>query len=133
MDLSLEKLKKAVVLREQIQALEQQLQSVFGGSGSGGGGSGGGGDSYRPASAPKKDGRRRPMSPATRAKLAAAARARWARQKSGMGEGIGKPIGKPIAKQTGKKPAGGITAAGRRRLSEAMKARWAERRRQQGR
>ncbi len=132
MDLSLEKLKKAVVLREQIQALEQQLQSIFGGSGASGGGSGGG-ESFRPAAAPKKDGRRRPMSPATRAKLAAAARARWARQKGGTGGAIGKPIGKPMAKQTGQKPAGGITAAGRRRLSEAMKARWAERRRQQGR
>jgi hypothetical protein len=57
------------------------------------------------------------MSAASRAKIAAAARARWARIK-----------GRGGAKKAGKKRKGGITAAGRRRLSQLMKARWAARR-----
>jgi hypothetical protein len=56
------------------------------------------------------------MSAAARAKIAAAARARWARIKGRGG------------KKGGKKRKGGITAAGRRRLSQLMKARWAARR-----
>jgi len=62
------------------------------------------------------------MSAATRAKLAAAARARWARQKGG------KQAGRSIARR--KK--GGITAAGRKKLSQLMKARWAARRKAAG-
>jgi hypothetical protein len=57
------------------------------------------------------------MSAATRAKLAAAARARWAQRK-----GIA-PAKAPAKKK------GGLTAAGRKKLSDAMKARWAARRR----
>jgi hypothetical protein len=55
------------------------------------------------------------VSAATRAKIAAAARARWARTK-----------GQTVSKQAKKK--GGLTAAGRRKLSQMMKARWAARR-----
>jgi hypothetical protein len=51
---------------------------------------------------------------ATRAKLAAASRARWAKRKGRI---------------TPAKMKGGITPAGRRRLSQLMKARWAARRR----
>jgi len=57
------------------------------------------------------------MSAATRAKLAAAARRRWAERK-----------GTSAAKAPAKKK-GGLTAAGRKKLSDAMKARWAARRR----
>jgi hypothetical protein len=60
------------------------------------------------------------MSAATRAKLATAAKARWARRK-GTGGGAAK----------GKKK-GGLTAAGRKKLSDAMKARWAARRKAAG-
>jgi len=63
------------------------------------------------------------MSPAARAKIAAAARARWARVRAGRG---GAKAAKPAKK--GGKRGGGITAAGRRRLSQLMKARWAARR-----
>jgi hypothetical protein len=55
------------------------------------------------------------MSAATRAKLAAAARARWVQRK-----------GTAPAKAPAKKK-GGLTAAGRKKLSDAMKARWAMR------
>jgi len=59
------------------------------------------------------------MSAATRAKLAAAARARWAKQKAG----------RKTTTTTAPKKKGGITPAGRRKLSQLMKARWATRRR----
>jgi hypothetical protein len=62
------------------------------------------------------------MSAATRAKLAAAAKARWARRK-----GTGGGAAKPKAKKKG-----GLTAAGRKKLSDAMKARWAARRKAAG-
>ncbi|HXY60931.1 MAG TPA: hypothetical protein VEH26_04950 [Chthoniobacterales bacterium] len=60
------------------------------------------------------------MSATSRAKIAAAARARWARFRAGRG-------GAKAAKKSGKRKSG-ITAAGRRRLSQLMKARWAARR-----
>jgi len=56
------------------------------------------------------------MSPQARAKIAAAMRARWAKRK-----------GKAAHVSTAKRK-GGITAAGRKRLSQLMKARWAARR-----
>jgi len=63
MDLSLDKLKEAVSIREQIDTLERRLNSLFGGGGSSG-------SSVSPrVVAAKTDGRRRPMSAATRAKL----------------------------------------------------------------
>jgi len=101
MDLSLEKLKEALSLREQIQALEERLSSLFGR-----------GDT----SAGRRDRRRRPMSAATRAKLAAAARERWAARRGKDGQ----------AKTRRRRS--GISAAGRKKLSDAMKARWAARR-----
>ena len=79
MDLSLNKLKEAISIRTQIQTLERRLAGIFGTGGGGGasisrspsraaGGGGGGG-------------RRRSMSAATRAKLSAAAKARWAKRR----------------------------------------------------
>jgi hypothetical protein len=52
------------------------------------------------------------MSAATRAKIAAATRARWAKRKG----------------TTVKSKKGGLTPAGRKRLSQLMKARWAAKR-----
>lgn len=137
MDLSLKKLKEAVSIREQIETLEERLNSLFGSSrqassSSSGAGSGTGGTSATAGGA-KPDGRRRPMSPATRAKLAAAARARWARTNSGSGgasTGSTKSStgGSKSAKSRGTKRRGGISPEGRRRLSEMMRARWAARR-----
>src|SRR5438876_8647596 len=106
MDLSLRSLEQAVSMRRQIDNLERRLASLLGST------------SPSPTSS---TGRRR-MSPATRAKLAAAARARWARQKGA----------KKAGHTTARKKKGGITAAGRKRLSQLMKARWAARRRAAG-
>lgn len=66
------------------------------------------------------------MSAAARARISAAQRARWAKQK---GEATPKKVsvGKAARKAGGHK---GITAAGRKRLSELMHKRWAERKRQ---
>ena len=74
MDLSLNKLKEAISIRTQIQSLEKRLSGIFG--------TGGGGSSSRSSS--RGGGRRRrSMSAATRAKLSAAARARWAKRRGG--------------------------------------------------
>jgi hypothetical protein len=93
MDTSAKALQEAITIRRQIDTLEKRLSSILGAS--------------TPRTSAGK-GRRR-MSAATRAKLAAAAKARWARQ------------------TTPAKKKGGISAAGRKRLSQLMKARWAAR------
>ena len=95
MDISVKVLQEAISIRRQIDTLEKRLSSMLRGS---------------PASSPPRTGRRH-MSAATRAKLAAAARARWAKLKAGT--------------KTTPPKKGGITPAGRKRLSQLMKARWA--------
>src|SRR6266446_9604190 len=103
MDISLDSLEKALAIRRQIETLESRLAAFLG----------------RTISSHPTTGKgRRHMSAAARAKIAAAARARWAKRKAGQPRGA--------AKQRGKR--GGITPAGRRRLSLLMKARWAKRR-----
>jgi hypothetical protein len=100
MDISFKALEEALGIRREIERLERQLAAIFG-------------NSALPSSAVKG---RRGMSAATRAKIAAAARARWAKRKAGQ------TVSKPAKKK------GGITLAGRRKLSQMMKARWAARR-----
>jgi hypothetical protein len=108
MDLSTRNLEQALSIRRQIDALERRLRGLVGGASGAGA-----------MAAPRRGGKRR-MSAASRAKIAAAARARWARIRARRG-------GAKAAKKGGKR-GGGITAAGRRRLSQLMKARWAARR-----
>jgi hypothetical protein len=98
MDISLKELEEALSIRLQVDTLERRLSSILG---------------IVPSLLPRK-GRRR-MSAATRAKLSAAAKARWAKRKrTGISEAARKK--------------GGLTPAGRKRLSQLMKARWAARR-----
>jgi len=101
MDISVKALEEAVSIRRQIDSLETRLSAILSGT------------RARPAAQAGK----RPVSAATRAKLAAATRARWARIKAGKKEAAPK------------KKKGGLTPAGRRKLSQLMKARWAARRR----
>jgi hypothetical protein len=102
MELSLKRLEEAVSIRRQMESLQKRLSAIFGGG---------------PSASPRRGGRgRRKVSAATRAKLASAAKARWARQRAGKRS--------PAKKKKG----GGLTAAGRKRLSQLMKARWAARR-----
>lgn len=68
------------------------------------------------ATAPK----RRTMSAAARAKIAAAQRRRWAKQKRQSGSTSSNVKVMPKARK-------GISAAGRKKISEMMKARWAAR------
>jgi hypothetical protein len=105
MDISVEALQEAVSIRRQIDSLQKRLSSILSGS---------------PARAVSGGAGRRRMPAATRAKLAAAARARWARIKG-------------QTKTTPARKKGGITPAGRKRLSQLMKARWAARRKAAGR
>lgn len=65
--------------------------------------------------------RRRTMSAAARAKIAAAQRARWARQK---GTAAPKPVKAAQKKSGGRGP---MSPAARKKLSAMMKARWAAR------
>jgi hypothetical protein len=110
MDPSVEALEEAIAIRRQIDNLERRLSSILSASGPGTGR----GPSF---TGPAEAGRY--LSPGTRAKLSAAARARWARLR-------GVPTATPARKK------GRLTPAGRRKLSELMKARWAARRKVTG-
>ena len=106
MTISLESLKEAIAIKEQIAALEARLNKLLGG--------GGGGEVPSSFSAPVKKGRGK-MSVAGRAKIAAAQRARWAKQK-----GTSAPGAKPAKKKRKLSP------EGRARIVAALKKRWAE-------
>jgi len=103
--ISLDSLEEALSIRRQISTLEQRLLALVG-------------RTISSHSATPKG--HRHISAASRAKMAAAARARWARVK-------GRPIA--IGRKSQPKKKGGLTPAGRRKLSQLMKARWAARRR----
>src|SRR5215470_5021594 len=106
MDISVKDLQEAISIRQQIDNLQRRLSSLLRGA------------PQRPTTSPTATAAPgRFFSPATRAKLAAAARARWARTR-----GTAAPAA-PAKKK------GQLTAAGRRKLSQLMKARWAARRR----
>jgi hypothetical protein len=113
MDISVKDLQEAISIRQQIDNLQRRLSSLLRGA------------PQRPTapSAPTAPTARtapgRYFSPTTRAKLAAAARARWARRR---GTGGAAPA----------KKKGQLTPAGRRKLSQLMKARWAARRKAGG-
>jgi len=68
----------------------------------------------------------RRMSAAARAKISAAQKARWAKQK-GQAAPKKASAGKAAKKAGGRR---GMSAAGRKRLSELMRKRWAERKKQ---
>jgi len=112
MDISVKELEEATSIRRQIDNLQQRLSSILRGT------------TPRPVSAPAAKASRpaqtgRYFSPATRAKLAAAAKARWARLRGGA---------TTTTAATPAKKKGQLTPAGRRKLSQLMKARWAARR-----
>jgi hypothetical protein len=79
--LSLDQLKRAVQIREEIERLESELSSLLGGSG----GAPRGKRGRKPGSTCKKGGKR-VMSPEAREKIAAAQRRRWAKQKKAAKE-----------------------------------------------
>jgi hypothetical protein len=94
--ITLKKLEEAVGIRRQMEALEKRLSSLL--------------ETSAPGLRGQEGGKRMPAT--TRAKIAAATRARWAKRKG----------------TTVKSKKGGLTPAGRRKLSQMMKARWAAKR-----
>jgi hypothetical protein len=104
-NLSVQQLRQAADLKEEITALERELSQLLG-------------STARPAvaKAPKK---KFTMSAAAKAKISAAAKLRWAKVKRT------KPARKPKAGPAPKKK-GGMSAAGRAKISAAAKARWAK-------
>ena len=110
MDISVKDLQEAISIRQQIDNLQRRLSSLLRGA------------PQRPTAPTAPTARTAPgryFSPTTRAKLAAAARARWARRRGTGGAGPAKKKGQ-------------LTPAGRRKLSQLMKARWAARRKTGG-
>jgi hypothetical protein len=99
-NLSVEQLRRAVAVREQIAELEQELESILGESPVTNG--------HRPG--------RRTMSASARAKIAAAQRARWARQKKTQG-------GAGAAPKKGRRK---MSPAARAKIAAAARARWAK-------
>jgi hypothetical protein len=106
MDISVKALEEAISIRRQIDSLERRLSSILGGR-------------ALPTTTTTRPAGARYFSPSTRAELAAASKARWARLRG-------------PAPTTPAKKKGQLTPAGRRKLSQLMKARWAARRKSAG-
>jgi len=101
-------LRQAADLKEKITALENQLSQLTGAT-------------SQPAAKPvvAKASKKKGMSAAGRARIAAAAKARWAKVKAA------KPVVKAAVVPAPKKK-GGMSAEGRARIAAAAKARWAK-------
>ena len=95
LSLSVEKLKRAIAIKEQIESLQDQLARLAGDG----------------ATAPTKVGGPQKMSNAARARISAAMRARWARVRAGKARKGGGPLK--------------MSAAAKAKISAAMRARWA--------
>ena len=110
---SIHQLKRALEISEQIEKLQAEFASVFGGAAP---------VTTTQASAKPAAGKgRSKMSPEAREKIAAAARARWAKIKGTSPAPEAKAAAAPKKK-------GGLTPEGRAKLAASMKARWAARR-----
>ena len=103
-DLTASQLRKAMAVKERIEALENELNDILGGAES------------TPTAGGNEGGirRRRKMSPEAREKIAAAQRARWARVNAG------KPAPEKPAK--GKRT---MSPAAKAKIAAAARARWA--------
>jgi hypothetical protein len=116
---SINQIRRALQISEQIERLEAELASTLGNRAAE--------TPSIPARAVSTGGRkRRRMSKAAREKIAAAQRARWARAK---GKSSGGAVRSTKAKTKAKRTKGGITPEGRAKLAAMMKARWAARKR----
>ena len=105
LDLTVTQLKRATAIKEQIEALNNELRSIFSGSASSG-------------AAPKK---MPTMSDAVKKKIAAAQKARWAKLRGA------KPATLPI-KPAAKPNKTTMSSATRAKLSAKLKAYWAAKR-----
>lgn len=103
--LSASKLKRVVALKSQIERLEAELGKLVSATSS--------------APAEKAVHPRRKMSAATKAKIYAAAKARWAKVHTAKSKS-------PAAAKVAKKGKRTMSAAARRKIAAAAKARWAK-------
>jgi hypothetical protein len=101
-DLTTGQLHRIISIKEQIEKLQGQIDSIAG-------------DGGIPSTSAVKVPMKRRMSPAARARIAAGARARWARIKGTA----------PKASKAPKKGKRRLSAAGRAAIIAATKARWA--------
>lgn len=106
--LSVERLQRAMEIEIKIAALQMELAAVLGGIGA------------RESTGEVKDQRTGKRSAATRAKMAAAQKARWARKNGSKPEPIA--TDKPTKAKRKKHK---MSAEGRARIAEAQKKRWA--------
>ena len=97
-DLTPNQLRKAASIKEKIVALDKELNQLFG-------------STPKPVASPAP--KKRKMSAAGRAKISAAAKARWAKVKGQ------KTAAKPVKKARRK-----MSAAARAKIAAAAKARW---------
>ena len=102
-NLSVQQLRKAASLKEKIQSLEKELGKLLG-------------STVASVSSPAPKQKKFTMSAAAKAKISAAAKARWAKVK-------GTSAAKPAAKKT----KGKMSPAAKAKLSAKLKAIWAAR------
>jgi hypothetical protein len=125
LDISIDQIKRAIAIREQIESLQQQHDAIMGGPGTGHGKVVRRGRPPKAAALPsttgKVDGRKGKRSAATRARMAAAQRARWAAKNNGASE----PATVHAAESSPKKKRT-MSAEARARIAAAQKARWAK-------
>jgi len=105
--LSAKQLRQAIAIKEQIEALKWELYAL---------------DTVAPTTAHTAARKKFARSAATRARMAAAQKARWAKSKRGT-----RVAAKPAKRRKGK-----LSPEGRARIVAAQKARWAKVRAQKG-
>ncbi len=110
---TIEALKQALQIKEQIASLEARLSQILEGKSIT--------PSIAPAKAPVKRGPKK-MSAEARGKIAAAQKARWAKTKAKA----------PVKAKPAPKKKGGLTPEGRAKIVAALKARWAARKQASG-
>lgn len=119
-NITVQQLKRAVEIKEQIESLQSELNALMGGAPSTPAPSTASAPSAPRAAGAKKGG----MTAAGRARIAAAQKLRWAKAK---GLPIPAASAAPVAaSQPGSAPKRKMSAAGRARISAAAKARWAK-------
>jgi len=104
---SIEQLKQAIAIKSEIAVLEQKLAKIIGGK------------TEPKLEAPVKKGRKK-MSPAAKAKIAAAAKARWAKLKGTASAPVAS-----VVKPAKKKAKRVLSPEGRAKIVAALKKRWA--------
>jgi len=105
-DHPIETIEKALHIRKQIEALQENLRELYGN----------GTQPLSPEkSTPAKDGRKGKRSAATRAKMKAAQQARWSKKKPAAVKSVKEPKTKRV-----------VSATSRKRMAAAAKVRWAK-------